>query len=152
MSTSAFSIVRAAHCSIVAVAWMKAIHAPKTWGASYENKKHLSAVIWLQCCGGTMVRRACRTAAKAEHHMVILGMAAAIPSPQPVPPCQWLLCKPRLQTYNLTHTAKPHISSPRSSALWALSTPQQGWVLQQHALPHWHYFRRQFRQGFRIRR
>lgn len=43
MSTSTFSIVRAAHCSVVAVAWMKTIRAPKTSGTSYENKKDLSA-------------------------------------------------------------------------------------------------------------
>lgn len=42
MSTSTFSIVRAAHRSVVAVAWMKAIRAPKTSGTSYENKKDLS--------------------------------------------------------------------------------------------------------------
>lgn len=43
MSASTFSIVRAAHCSIVTVAWMKTIRAPKTSGTSCENKKDLSA-------------------------------------------------------------------------------------------------------------
>lgn len=39
MGTSTFSIVRAAHRSIVAVAGMKAIGAPKPGGTSYGNKK-----------------------------------------------------------------------------------------------------------------
>lgn len=81
----------------------------------------MALVLW-----GTMVRRACRTAAKAERRIVVLGITAAIPSPRPVLPCQQLLCKPRMQTYNLTHTAKPCISSPCGSALWAQSNPAMG--------------------------
>lgn len=62
----------------------------------------MALVLW-----GTTVRRACKTAAKAEHRIVVLGISAAIPSSQPVRPCQQLFCKPRMQAYNLTHAAKP---------------------------------------------
>lgn len=103
MSTSTFSIVRAAHCSVVAVAWMKAIRAPKTCGTSYENKKRLSAdkkpIILHECCGGTTIKRTCETLAKAELRIEELGIAAAvIPWPGLVLPSQQLLCKPRLET------------------------------------------------------